>query len=206
MRKHGAAFADNAQAAPALPDKHTRKQKECGGGSPGPARGPQPYHRGASHSPPSPGTLCPPRPWAQLGNVGAPSQLWRPWSAPRGGDSSLKDLHSHCPLVPIPGWWKKRARHGRDKMGWAVPACGLQSPCSGAAPPVPPGPGRGGQGPVPRVLTQRDSNAGGTNLGLSRTSSSSTEAPWSRQNQATSKAPRQHPQLLLPLMALHSPG
>lgn len=34
MRKRGAAFADNAQAAPALPDKHTRKQKECGGGAP----------------------------------------------------------------------------------------------------------------------------------------------------------------------------
>lgn len=151
---------------------------------PGPARGPQPHHRGASHSPPSPGTLCPPRPWAQLRNVGAPHSGGTHEALSGAGVAASRTClrHSHCPPFPSPAGG--RARHGRDEMGWAVPACRLRPFCSGAALPVPPRPGRGGQGPVPRVLTLWVSNGGGTNLGLSRTSCSSTEVSWSRQSQA----------------------
>lgn len=127
MRKHGAAFADNAQAAPALPDKHTRKQKECGGGSPGPARGPQPHHgvqgAGWESLATQPRDSVPSaRPWVQLRSVGAPQ------SAAGGSRSGTFLWHSHCPCVPIPGWFEGIAWQGRDGQGRAVPACGLQPP------------------------------------------------------------------------------
>lgn len=158
MRKRGAAFADNAQAALALPDKHTRKQKECGGGTPRPAPGspaPPPRCRelARSHPPPTLEILRPLCPWAQLRSVGASLPLWHPQST-GGGKRPLRTClrHGLCPHVPIPGWC--------DHMAWQVWAAlarGLQpSPCSSAALPVPPRPGRGGQGPVPRVLTQQD--------------------------------------------------
>lgn len=184
MRKHEAAFADNAQAAPALPDKHTRKQKECGGGSPAQPGVPSPTTAVRVTRHPAQG-LC------ALRAPGRSSGMWVP---PHNGGTheALSGAgvaasrtclrHSHCPPFPSPAGG--RARHGRDEMGWAVPACRLRPFCSGAALPVPPRPGRRGQGPVPRVLTLWVSNGGGTNLGLSRTSCSSTEVSWSRQSQA----------------------
>lgn len=173
MRKHGAAFADNAQAAPALPDKHTRKQKECGGGSSGPARGPQPHHRGARSWL---GVTRHPAPGHSSGVWVPPSQSWHPQSAARGRRAASGTACSTATVSTSPSLAGGKARHGRD--GQLLPA--------GCSPPaaVPPRPGRGGQGPVPSVLTQQDSNGGGTNLGLSRTSCSSTEAPWSRQSRA----------------------
>lgn len=160
MRKRGAAFADNAQAAPALPDKHTRKQKECGGGLPPPSPGspaPPPRCRelAGSHPPPTPGTLRPLRPWARLRSVGASSSSWHPQSAVGGQQPPGTCLrHGLCPRIPILGWCDGTARQGR-----AAPARGVQpphAPRSGAALPVPPRPGGQGQGPVPRVLTQQD--------------------------------------------------
>lgn len=139
--------------------------------SPGsPAPPPRCEELAGSHSPPGPGTLCPPRPWAQLRNVGALHNC--------ATQRCLRDLPAAQPLSPSPSLAGRR-RQGQD--GQFLPA---GSSCSGAALPVPLRPGRGGQGPVPRVLTQRDSNGSGINLGLSRTSCSSTRVPWSRQSQA----------------------
>lgn len=123
MRKHGAAFADNAQAAPALPDKHTRKQKECGGGSPAQPGVPSPTTAVRVTRHPAQG-LC------ALRAPGRSSGMWVP---PHNGGTheALSGAgvaasrtclrHSHCPPFPSPAGG--RARHGRDEMGWAVPAC-----------------------------------------------------------------------------------
>lgn len=170
---------------PQLSRTNTRVNRRNVGEAPRPKPGsPAPPPRceelAGSHSPPGPGTLCPPCPWAQLRSVGAPSQSRHPQSAARGPAASWTCLwHSHC---PYPHPWPEGEMDG---MGWD----GMGSSCLRAAPPLQwcsstcATKARGGQGPVPRALTQRDSNGGGTNPGLSGTSRS-TEAPWSRQSQA----------------------
>lgn len=108
MRKRRAAFADNAQAALALPDKHTRKQKECGGGSHHPARGPQLHHRGVgsrlgvTHHPedftPLDFTsLCTAQVCGCLLAIVAPTKCWERRSASRD-----LPVYGACPCIPIP--------------------------------------------------------------------------------------------------------
>lgn len=94
-------------------------------------------------------------------------------SAARGGNSSLTDLPAAQPLSLSPSPAGGRAWHD----GWDGQF--LIAGCSSAALPVLQRPGG-----EDRASTQRASNGGGTNLGFSSTSCSSTKARWSRQSQA----------------------
>lgn len=148
------------------------------------------------------GSHSPPSPWTQLRSVGAPLTIVAPTKRCQGQESSLRDClqHSHCPRVPIPGWWESTAW-----QGWAAPACRLQPPCSSATEAR-----QGRTGTRPQCVDPAGQQwwwdqprAEQDKLQQHRGTLEQAEPSCIGRS---STAPRQHPQLLLPPMAPHTSG